>query len=167
MEKINMGQAAAFTSPNPLVLVCTRKENGELNMAPVSFVMYTSFNPPMLAFAMGRASNSGENLRRTGKAVIAVPGLSLAEAVMAYGSCSGADTDKLAYTPVELQSLEDVDISIPADSRAAFAVSLSQTVEAGDHYLYVCNIDGMFADGSKPAIFAWDGYTKAAPAAIS
>ena len=145
MEKINMGQAAAFTSPNPLVLVCTRKENGELNMAPVSFVMYTSFNPPMLAFAMGRASNSGENLRRTGKAVIAVPGLSLAEAVMAYGSCSGADTDKLAYTPVELP----------------------QTVEAGDHYLYVCNIDGMFADGSKPALFAWDGYTKAAPAAIS
>lgn len=46
MKEINIGQAMAITSPNPLVLVCTKKENGMLNMAPVSFFMYSSFNPP-------------------------------------------------------------------------------------------------------------------------
>ena len=28
MKEINIGQATAITSPNPLVLVCTKKENG-------------------------------------------------------------------------------------------------------------------------------------------
>ena len=89
MKEINIGQATAITSPDPLMLVCTTKEDGGLNMAPVSFFMYASFNPPMLAFAMGKASNSGENIRRTGKAVLAAPGISLKGAVMAWGSANG------------------------------------------------------------------------------
>ena len=59
MKEINIEQATAVTSPDPLMLLCTTKENGSLNMAPVSFFMYSSYNPPMLAFAMGKESNSG------------------------------------------------------------------------------------------------------------
>lgn len=37
MKEINIEQATAITSPDPLMLLCTTKENGSLNMAPVSF----------------------------------------------------------------------------------------------------------------------------------
>ena len=83
---------------------------------------------------------------------------------MAYGSANGGKTDKLKETPVALQSVEGSDIQIPEDSRIAFVVSLTQTIEAGDHYLYLCNIDKMVADDTKEALFAWDGYAKVAPA---
>ena len=63
MKEINIGKAAALTSPDPLVLISTQKENGQLNLAPVSFFMYTSFNPAMIAFAMGKTANTGENFR--------------------------------------------------------------------------------------------------------
>ena len=164
MKKINIGQATVLTSPDPLVLVCTKKENGKLNMAPVSFFMYASFNPPMLAFAMGKAANSGENIRRTGKAVLAVPGVSLKGAVMASGSANGGTQDKLAEPPIALQTIEGTDIQVPEDSRVAFEVTLEKTVESGDHYLYLCSIDKMLADESKEALFAWNGYAKVAPA---
>lgn len=164
MKEINIGQATAITSPDPLVLVCTAKEDGGLNMAPVSFFMYASFNPPMLAFAMGKAANSGENIRRTGRAVLAAPGISLKDAVMAYGSANGGKTDKLKKMPIALQSIEGSDIQIPEDSRIAFVVSLSQVIEAGDHYMYLCNIDKIVADDTKEALFAWEGYAKVAPA---
>ena len=164
MMEINIGQATAITSPDPLVLVCTRREDGALNMAPVSFFMYASFNPPMLAFAMGKGANSDENIRRTGKAVLAAPGVTLKDAVMAYGAKNGGAADKLKETPIPLQSVEGSEIQIPEDSRIAFVVSLAQTVEAGDHYLYLCHIDRMMADETKQALFAWDGYTKVAPA---
>lgn len=164
MKEINIGQATAITSPDPLVLVCTKKVDGTLNMAPVSFVMYASFNPPMLAFALGKEANSGENIRRTKKAVLAAPGISLKEAVMAYGSASGAQKDKIKDMPIPLQSVEGSNIQIPEDSRIAFVVSLAQTVECGDHYMYLCNIEKMVADESKDALFAWDGYAKVAPA---
>ena len=164
MKEINIGQATAVTSPDPLVLVCTAKEDGSVNMAPVSFFMYASFNPPMLAFAMGKAANSGENIRRTGKAVLAAPGVSLKDAVMVYGSTSGRETDKLKEMPIALHSIQGSDIPIPEDARIAFVVSLAQTIDAGDHYLYLCNIDKMAADETKEALFAWDGYAKVAPA---
>ena len=83
---------------------------------------------------------------------------------MAYGSASGSRTDKLKETPIDLQTVPGFDISIPADTRIAFAVTLVQTIEAGDHYLYLCSIDKMAADETKEALFAWDGYSKAAPA---
>ncbi|MDO5153653.1 MAG: flavin reductase family protein [Eubacteriales bacterium] len=164
MKEINIGQATAITSPDPLVLVCTKKEDDTLNMAPVSFFMYASFNPPMLAFALGKKANSGENIRRTKKAVLAAPGISLKEAVMAYGSANGAQKDKMKEMPIPLQSVEGSNIQIPEDSRIAFVVSLAQTVECGDHYMYLCNIEKMVADESRDALFAWDGYAKVAPA---
>ena len=164
MKEINIGQATAITSPDPLMLVCTTKEDGSLNMAPVSFFMYSSFNPPMLAFAMGKAANSGENIRRTGKAVLAAPGISLNDAVMAFGSSNGGQKDKLKETPIALQKVEGSNIQIPEDTRVAFVVSLAQTMESGDHYLYLCNIEKMVADESKEALFAWEGYAKVAPA---
>ena len=42
MKEINIGQATAITSPDPLMLVCTKKEDGSLNMAPVSFFILAS-----------------------------------------------------------------------------------------------------------------------------
>ena len=135
-----------------------------LEYAPVSFFMYASFNPPMLAFGMGKTANSGENIRRTGKAVLATPGISLKDTVMAYGSATGSKTDKLKETPIALKTIAGSDIQIPEDSRVAFVVSLAQTVEAGDHYLYLCNIEKMVADDTKEALFTWDGYAKVAPA---
>lgn len=130
MKEINIEQATAVTSPDPLMLLCTTKENGSLNMAPVSFFMYSSYNPPMLAFAMGKESNSGSNIRRTGKAVFAAPGVSLNNAVMAYGSFSGNEQDKLKETPIVLQNIEGSNIQIPEDTRVAFVVSLAQTMES-------------------------------------
>jgi len=40
MKEIYIRQATALTSPEPLVLVCTEKKDGSLNIAPVSFFMY-------------------------------------------------------------------------------------------------------------------------------
>ena len=61
MREINIGQATAITSPDPLMLVCTQKENSAGNLAPVSFFMYASFNPPMLAFATGNETDKLED----------------------------------------------------------------------------------------------------------
>ena len=166
MKEINIAQAPTLTSPNPLMLVCTKKEDGTFNMAPVSFFMYSSFHPPILAFAMGKRANSGENIRRTGKAVLAAPGVSLKDAVMAFGTVHGDCKDKLKEVPVKLQNVAGSDIQIPSDVRIAFAVSLMQIMESGDHYLYLCSIEKVIADESKEALLAWEGYSKVAPAEI-
>jgi len=145
------------------VLVCTEKEDGTASLAPVSFFMFTSFTPPMVAFAPGENKNTGANFERTGRAVIATPGLSLEKQIMKFGSSSGNRTDKLAEYPIPMQKPEGCSVEIPEDTRVAFAVTLDGTMQTGNHTLYSCRVEKIFGDDSKPALFAWKGYSAAAP----
>ena len=52
MLKINLPKASMMTSPNPLSLVCTKKEDGTTNIATVSWYTYLSYNPGMIGFAI-------------------------------------------------------------------------------------------------------------------
>lgn len=160
MKEIDIREAFRLTSPNPLILVCTEKEDGSLNMAPVSFFMFTSFTPPMVAFAMGEKKNSGDNFRRTGKAVLVTPGVTLKEAVMKYGAMTGSKTDKLAEYPVPLKKIEGCSLEVPEDVRAVFEVSLADTLSTGDHILYSCRVDRILGDPDTEALLAWKGYAE-------
>lgn len=162
-KEVKFNEATAITSPD-LVFVCTEKENGKPNMAPVSFFMYSSFVPPMIAFATLQGGNTGANFRRTKKAVIAVPATTIKDAVMKFGTSSGNKVDKLEDSGLELTTIEGCDIPFPAESRIAFEVTLENYYESGSHYLYNCKIEKIVADEEKEGLFAWNGYAEAAPA---
>lgn len=167
MEKISLPKATALTSPNPLTLVCTEKPDGSTNLATVSWWTPLSFNPPMAMFAMAKTSYSGERTRETRRAIITIPGEELAQAAVKCGTSSGRDTDKAQTFGIELMTLEGSKISVPVHSRVAVVCRLKEHHEAGDHYMYVCEVEEVFADDAERALFAWDGYAKIAPAAES
>ena len=125
MKELNIMEATVLTSPNPLTLICSKKEDGSTNLAPICFVSYLSFNPPMVGFATGKQSHTGKRVRETGKVVVTVPGESLAGAVMACGASTGAETDKAAANNIEMMAVEGSDIQIPADTRLAMVLPCS------------------------------------------
>ena len=84
MKELNIMEATVLTSPNPLTLICSKKEDGSTNLAPICFVSYLSFNPPMVGFATGKQSHTGKQVRETGKVIVTVPGESLAQTVIAW-----------------------------------------------------------------------------------
>ena len=100
-----MYKRQVLTSPNPLTLSCSKKEDGSTNLAPICFVSYLSFNPPMVGFATGKQSHTGKRVRETGKVIVTVPGESLAGAVMACGASTGAETDKVAANNIEMMAV--------------------------------------------------------------
>ena len=73
MKELNIMEATVLTSPNPLTLICSKKEDGSTNLAPICFVSYLSFNPPMVGFATGKQSHTGKRVRETGKVIVTVP----------------------------------------------------------------------------------------------
>lgn len=164
MKKINLPQAAGITSPNPLTIVCTLKPDGSTNLATVSWWTYLSFNPGMIAYAMAKTSYSGEMVRNNKQVILTIPGSELAEAVMSCGSASGKDTDKAGKFGIELASVDDSPIKIPVNSAAAIKCSLKEYHETGDHYLYICNVEQVYSNDNETALFAWNGYSKAATA---
>ena len=165
MKTLNIMEATVYTSPNPLTLICSQNEDGTTNLAPICFVSYLSFNPPMVGFATGKQSHTGKRVRETGKVIVTVPGESLAGAVMACGSSTGAKVNKVAANHIEMQSLEGSDIQIPADTKLAMVATLQTSMEVGDHILHICQVDKFLGDENKKGLYAWNGFGKAAPAA--
>ena len=113
MQKINLPAAAKITSPNPVSIVCTLREDGETNLATVSWWTYLSYNPSMIAYAMAKTSYSGERVRETKKVVLTVPSEALTSAVLGCGSTTGRKTDKVAQFGIEMRSLPDCPIRVP------------------------------------------------------
>jgi len=150
MKELNIMEATVLTSPNPLTLICSKKEDGSTNLAPICFVSYLSFNPPMVGFATGKQSHTGKRVRETGKVIVTVP---------------GAETDKVAANNIEMMAVEGSDIQIPADTRLAMVATLQQSVEVGDHILHICQVDKFLGDEDKKGLYAWNGFGKVAPAA--
>ena len=164
MKETTIKKASKLTSPNPLSLICTRKEDGSTNLAAVSFWTYLAFDPGKIGFAMGFKAFTGKREWETGEAVLVIPGADLKDAVMQCGSSTGEKTDKIRKFGIEMEKLPGTEIQIPKHSKAAFHLSLDQIVEVGDHYLYICNVEAVYENIAEEAVFAWDGYSKIAPA---
>ena len=73
MNEIKFAQVTGLTSPNPLTLVCTKKEDGTTNLSTISWWMPLSFNPNLFAVAINKGSHGGDRLRETGEAVLVIP----------------------------------------------------------------------------------------------
>lgn len=162
MEKIEIFEAPEFTSPNPLTVICTKKTDGTANLAPVSWFTYLSFSTPTVCFAIGSKSCTGMLIRETKKAVITVPGTGIEDAVVRCGTSTGKDTDKSGF--LDLVKSPGCDIMIPKETVLAIEVSLQKYEEIGDHYLYICSVDGVYGDANRNPLFAWDGYRRIASA---
>lgn len=164
MNKINLPQASKLTSPNPVTLVCTQKPDSTTNLATVSWWTYLSFNPNMIAFAMVKTSYSGERVRETKKVILTIPSEEIADEVMKCGMSTGRATDKVKEYGIKLQEVPDSDIKIPVHSTVAIECSLKEFIETGDHYLYICNVENVYANADKKPVFAWNGYSEIRPA---
>jgi len=95
---------SAWTGPERVVLATSVDRLGKSNIITIGWVMRTNMDPPVLAIGLSKGSYSCANISRTGEFVLAIPGLTLAEAVMYCGSHSGAEVDKFkeaGLTPTE------------------------------------------------------------------
>ncbi|HIZ76020.1 MAG TPA: flavin reductase family protein [Firmicutes bacterium] len=160
MEKIKLPQASKLTSPNSVSVVCTEKPDGSTNLATVSWWMYLSFHPNMIAYAMAKTSYSGEMARKNKKVILTIPGAEIAEAVLGCGSTTGRDTDKIAKFGIEMVNVEGSSIQIPKHSRVAIVCNLKEYHEVGDHYLYICDVEQVYGNEGEKALFAWNGYSQ-------
>ena len=164
MNQIKIAQAPVYTSPNPMTFICSKKTDGKTNMATLAFWTYASTNPGKVVFSLNKGAYTLELLAKNKEVVIAVPGAELTGALIACGTSSGRDTDKVEKFNIAMQSLNGTDICVPEYTRLAIVATVSQTVDADDHILHICDVTDVYADDSIEAVFGWNGYAELAPA---
>lgn len=164
MNQIKIAQAPVFTSPNPMTLICSKKPDGTTNMATLAFWTYASTNPGKVVFSLNKGAYTLELLAQNREVVIAVPGVSLAGALIACGTSSGRDTNKVEKFGIEMQKLDGTEIGVPSSTRLAIVAEVCETVDADDHVLHLCNVKSVYADERVEAVFGWKGYGELAGA---
>lgn len=164
MNEIRFAQVTGLTSPNPLTLVCTMKEDGTTNLSTISWWMPLSFNPNLFAVAINHGSHGGERLRETGEAVLAIPSVGSEGFIFGCGSKNGGEVNKAEAFGIELRQIDGTGIQIPARSAAAVVGKLVRYEETGDHNLYILEVTKAYGNEAETPLFAWKGYAEVAPA---
>ena len=164
MEKITIGQAEKLTSPNPFAILTVKKPDGTTNAMAVSWWCYASNKPATVAVCLSQKGYSGTRILETGRFGLNIVGPSVKDAAYACGTCSGRDMNKAAEKGLPLADAEGFDQQMVEGSRIWFNCSLTGSIEAGDHRMYIGEVSEILADPEVPGMYAWNGYGYLNPA---
>ena len=137
MNKINISNAPAYTSPNSMTLICTEKPDGSTNLATLAFWAFASTNPGKIMFSLNKGAYSLELLAEKKEVVLAIPGVELTGALIGCGTCSGRDTDKAAKVGLTMQEVEGTNIKAPVPCKLLIHATVAQTMDADDHVVHL------------------------------
>ena len=164
MKKIEITNAAEYTSPNSMAFICTEKPDGTTNLATLAFWTFASTAPGKIMFSLNKGAYSLELLAQKKEVVLAIPGVELTPALIGCGTCSGRDNDKAANLKLNMESVEGTNIKAPSPCKLIFHAVVCETVDADDHVIHVCDVKSVHGDENVTAVFGWKGYAEFAAA---
>lgn len=158
MEAITIGQAQKLTSPNPFALLTVLTPDGRTNVMALSWWTYASNHPATVVACLSQKGYSGGCITASGGFGLSVVGEALAAPAARAGGCSGRSVDKAAELGIPLFQPEYFLQPVIEGSRVCFSCRLKDTLNVGDHVLYVGEVEAVLGDSSVEALFAMDGY---------
>lgn len=160
MEVITIGQAQKLTSPNPFALLTVSKPGGGTNVMAISWWNYASNHPATITACLSMKGYSGQCIQKSGHFGLSVVGPQLKDAAMSAGARSGLGRDKAGELGIPLESCEGFSQEMVSGSRLWISCNLKDTLQVGDHILYVGEVEALRGDPSVEGLYAWDGYAR-------
>lgn len=122
----------AIVAPRPIGWISTLSRDGVANLAPYSFFNMLCTNPPILAFANEKASDSLQNARETGEFVYNLATAALAAQMSASSEGVPPDVDEFLLAGVERAPSRIVAAPRVAASPAALECRVLQILHLHD-----------------------------------
>jgi len=160
VKDLTIGEAQKLTAPAPFGLLTALRPDGKTNVMAVSWWNYVTNHPPMLSVCLSQKGLSGTLIRESGEFGLSIVGESLRETALKCGQCSGRAQDKAAEYGIPLEKGQRIAAQVVSGSRAVFECVLADSVDAGDHTIYIGEIVTIRGDPAVPQIFAYDGYAR-------
>jgi flavin reductase (DIM6/NTAB) family NADH-FMN oxidoreductase RutF len=126
----------AYSTPRQVVLITTRHA-GVDNVWPLDFHMPLSFEPPLYGIAAMRNGYGTALVRASGIFVVNFVPATWEKTIFLVGNVSGRTTDKFVTAGLSKEEADSVDAPRLADSLGALECRVQQTVEIGDHVLFI------------------------------
>jgi flavin reductase (DIM6/NTAB) family NADH-FMN oxidoreductase RutF len=137
--------ARRLLSGGPVLLV-TSSYRGRHNAMPVAYAMVLSIVPPKIGIAVHPSRHSYDVIHKTDEFAINIPSRELLHHVQYLGSLSGADFDKIELTKLPNFRARKLNTILLEGCVGWIECSLEDTIEIGDHFLFVGQVVAVQAD---------------------
>lgn len=153
----------AYSTPRQVVLITTRHA-GVDNVWPLDFHGPLSFEPPFYGIAARRQGYGAELVRDSGIFVVNFVPTTWEKTIFLCGNVSGRTIDKFAVAGLQKEEAESVDAPRLAQSLGALECRVRQSVEVGDHTLFIGEVTRTVFRAHAPRLHHLDVRLKEAAA---
>lgn len=149
MQPINRHEAFELASPFPYVLVVSLDRRDRPNIIGLSWWMFTSWNPLMIAISIGQGRYSHECILQHKEFVLCFPSKEQAKDAWLCGTKSGRDVDKFKETRfVPLQS-KVVKPPLIRGVTVAYECQVRYDIVTGDHRVFIAEVAAIHGDHDR------------------
>ena len=124
-------------SPRLTVLTTTLDEKGNADVAPFSFVIPVSFDPPLVMLSLGPNKHSYNNIIRRKEFVINIPSGDMIDKVMIAGGSYDPEMSKIDKAGLRIRKADKVGPPILIDCPISMECYVNETKKAGDHVMII------------------------------
>lgn len=127
---------AAYQVPRQVVLI-TASHQDRRNVWPMDWHIPLSLEPRLYGIAVNRTSFGAELVRASGVFIVNFMSMDWQDAILYCGRTSGRQLDKFAALDLLTEPATSVDSPRLAESLGFLECRVEQTVEVGDHTLFI------------------------------
>jgi|Deesub1362A_J573_1020465.scaffolds.fasta_scaffold04123_2 flavin reductase (DIM6/NTAB) family NADH-FMN oxidoreductase RutF len=162
LKEIFWGEAIKLASPYPYVLAVTVDREGKPNAIGLGWWTYVSWEPPMIAIAVGPKRYSYECLEHCGEFVLAYPAEDQWKGAWHCGTVSGRGRNKLAEAGLKTVPAKVVKPPLIEGATVCYECRVVERMRTGDHELFIADVVAIHGDPGKPKHLYSIGYEKLA-----
>ena len=159
MKSMDIPRSLQYSQPHLFGLLVT-EDAGKCNVMAVSWFCFASMKPPKMLVCLSNKGYSGELIHKSGRFTLCVPTESIKDKAMEAGRCSGRTVDKAVQLGFEWVLPEGFDVPATAGCRLAWSLTLCDTMPAGDHTVYLADINAAALGSELDGLYAFNGYRK-------
>jgi flavin reductase (DIM6/NTAB) family NADH-FMN oxidoreductase RutF len=146
----------AYCAPRQVVLV-TARHDGVDNVWPIDWHVPLSLEPELYGITGTRSGFGTGVIRASGTFVVNFVPAAWEELILLCGRTSGRDTDKFASTGLLKEEAESIDAPRLKDALGCLECRVEQTIEVGDHTLFVGRVHQAVYRANAPRLHHLDG----------
>lgn len=160
LKPVDFDRTLILTSPHYYSLLVTISKEQKVNVMGLSWFMFTSFSPPLIAISVGNTRHTYKNLKEIPEFSLCFPKPEIAEKAIQCGIFSGKDIDKIKELKLDIFKSSKIRPPIIKESIVAYECEIMDSFATGDHSIFIGKIKNCYGDNDATEhIYVKDGYS--------
>ncbi len=159
LKEIDLMTSVGLNAPHPYAVLVSKSDT-TINVMGISWFTFVSLKPGKIAFSISNRGYTNELIRNGADVTLCLPSESIKSEAFACGTRTGRGIDKAKELGIELVQVDGFAAPVVAGSAVAWCLNGCQNVDAGDHTLFIADIDGIVGDAKKKHLYALGGYKR-------